>query len=139
MPPTMRRPQNATLEARTSSPQAAPDRLARRIGLLRTERGWKQRELARRAGLRPDRLSKLEHGRSTPTVQELVDLAGVFGIGLDELVLGRAPAAPPERSRAETLFYRLAEVMPDGGAGLNELLETLHVGIAELRKARGSS
>jgi hypothetical protein len=66
-----------------------------------------------------------------------VNLAAVFGTGLDELVLGRA-AGPPERSRAETLLSSLAEVMPDGGAGLSELLETLQVGIAELKKARGS-
>ena len=108
----------------------APDRLAGRIHRLRTGKGWTQRELARRAGLRADRLSRLEHGHVEPSVQELVNLAGVFGVGLDELVLGQA------RSRAEALLSSLAEVMPDGGAGLSELLETLQAGVSELRKAR---
>jgi transcriptional regulator with XRE-family HTH domain len=137
MPLTMTRSRSVTSEARTSFPQVALDRLARRINRFRTGKGWTQRELARRAGLRSDRLSRLEHGRATPSVQELVNLAEIFGIGLDELVLGRAASAP-ERSRAEALLSSLAEVMPDGGAGLSELLETLQVGIAELKKARGS-
>jgi transcriptional regulator with XRE-family HTH domain len=53
---------------------------------------WSQRELGRRTGIRFVRISKLENGRVTPSVPELILLAEALGFGLDELVRGTEPA-----------------------------------------------
>lgn len=71
-------------------------RLAARIKQLRTERGWKQRELSRRAGIAPDRLSRLERGAPIRG-DELVGLSSAFGLGLDELVLAPPPGVAPDQ------------------------------------------
>jgi ribosome-binding protein aMBF1 (putative translation factor) len=42
--------------------------LARDIIKDRLELGWSQRELARRAGIRPETLCRIESGQTTPTV-----------------------------------------------------------------------
>jgi transcriptional regulator with XRE-family HTH domain len=67
--------------------------LGNRIVELRRTRRWSQRELARRAGLRHVRLSKLENGHATPNLPELLRIAEALDAGLDELVRGR-PASP---------------------------------------------
>ena len=62
--------------------------LGSRIVKLRGLRGWKQRELARRAGLPVYSLSRIENGRRIPTLDELVALREVFGTDLEQLVFG---------------------------------------------------
>lgn len=71
-------------------PLAVVDRraLGSRIVKLRGLRGWKQVELARRAGLQPYSLSRIENGRRIPTLDELAALRDVFGTDLDHLVFG---------------------------------------------------
>jgi len=81
------------VETRGSEPLHL-DQVASRIIEIRNRHGWGQRELARRAGLFPARLSKLERGLSEPRLSELVRLARELGVGLDELVFGEAPANP---------------------------------------------
>lgn len=67
---------------------AETSQLGARIARLREARGWKQRELARRATLSPDRLSRLERGISAATVVELARLSAVLEISCDELLFG---------------------------------------------------
>jgi transcriptional regulator with XRE-family HTH domain len=59
-----------------------------RLTQLREVRGWKQRELSRRAEIDPGRLSKLERGVARVSVPELIRLSLALGAGLDELVFG---------------------------------------------------
>jgi transcriptional regulator with XRE-family HTH domain len=61
-----------------------------RLTQLREVRGWKQRELSRRAEIDPGRLSKLERGVARVSVPELIRLSRALGSGLDELVFGAA-------------------------------------------------
>jgi transcriptional regulator with XRE-family HTH domain len=65
-----------------------------RIVEHRNARGWKQRELARRAGIEPGRLSRIERGIASPNLDEMFRLKAVFGGSLDELFLGEVPAGP---------------------------------------------
>ncbi len=72
-----------------------------RIAELRRESGWSKRELSRRTGLRPERISRLERGIREASVTEVAALADVLGVSLEELVHGpaagedgRAPGAP---------------------------------------------
>jgi transcriptional regulator with XRE-family HTH domain len=64
--------------------------LGSRLTQLRGARGWKQRELARRAQIDPGRLSKLERGIHRASVDELVRLSRALNAGLDEIVFGAA-------------------------------------------------
>ena len=66
-----------------------------RIADRRNQHGWKQRELARRAGLQPARLSRLERGLKEPTLIEFVRLAQALGSGLEDLAFGEAPSTLP--------------------------------------------
>jgi transcriptional regulator with XRE-family HTH domain len=75
--------------------------LGSRIVEFRQRRGWKQSELARRLGMSPDRLSKLERGDRPPRITELFQLAAVFEISLDELAFGAPVAREPAVSIAD--------------------------------------
>jgi transcriptional regulator with XRE-family HTH domain len=62
--------------------------LGSRLTQLRGSKGWKQRELARRAQIDPGRLSKLERGVHRASLDELVRLSRALSAGLDEIVFG---------------------------------------------------
>ena len=62
--------------------QNFPDKLK----LLRKEKGWSQRELAKRIGSDLQRISKYERGVVYPTTEMLVRVADAFQVGLDELI-----------------------------------------------------
>jgi len=78
-----------------------------RIGKLRTARGWKQRELCRRAQIHPARLSRIEKG-APPRLEELLRIGGAFDVGLDDLVLPDEAASGSEVSRLARTLERLA-------------------------------
>ena len=87
-------------EARQSWPFTTQHyrRLSSRVAKLREERGWKQREVSHRAGIKPDRLSRIERGAQV-RVDELVGLCQAFGIGVEELLFGTPPPAEDELER----------------------------------------
>jgi transcriptional regulator with XRE-family HTH domain len=68
--------------------------LGSRIVERRSARGWKQRELARRTGIEPGRLSRIERGLAAPSLDEVARLKDAFGGSVDELLFGEAPAGP---------------------------------------------
>ncbi|MFL6260382.1 MAG: helix-turn-helix domain-containing protein [Thermoanaerobaculia bacterium] len=111
---------------RATEKTAGVSALGRRIVELRNRRGWNQKELARRARLRPARLSTLESGAKRPNVEELARLAEALGVSLDELWSGS-----PHPARAERLdLWRSLEdfASPEELAGLGRLLQVLLVG-----------
>ena len=68
---------------------------------LRKERGMTQQELADRLGLTNKAISKWETGEAFPETAQLVPLADIFGVTVDELLRGEraahvADAAPQE-------------------------------------------
>jgi transcriptional regulator with XRE-family HTH domain len=63
--------------------------LGRRVAQARIDRLWSQSEVARRAGLSSiHRLSRIERGRCTPSLSEVVALTRVLEMDLVEAVLG---------------------------------------------------
>ena len=58
-------------------------RLRKKLGLV---------ELGRHTGLSPSMLSKLERGRTFPTLATLLRIALVFGVGLDHFFAAAAPS-----------------------------------------------
>jgi len=78
----------------SSLPASETSQFGARIARFREARGWKQRELARRTALSPDRVSRLERDISEATVAELARLSTVLEISCDDLVFGPGRALP---------------------------------------------
>ena len=69
--------------------------MANRLVQLRKDQSLSQEELAERLGVSRQAVSKWERGESSPDTDNLIALAGLYGVTLDELVHGTsAPAAP---------------------------------------------
>jgi transcriptional regulator with XRE-family HTH domain len=70
---------------------------------LRQHFGWSQRELSRRTGISPDRLSKLEHGVRPARFEEVLALQRAFGVSFDDLLPGKpAEVSVPRPARPES-------------------------------------
>jgi transcriptional regulator with XRE-family HTH domain len=61
------------------------DRLGQVLRLLREERGWSQREMARAAGLSTSQLSSYETGVKQPSIESLGKLLDALGLRLGKL------------------------------------------------------
>lgn len=59
--------------------------LHERIKQIRTEKGWKQADLAQRVGVSQKQVSSYETGNSTPPTDVLIRIAEVFEVSLDYL------------------------------------------------------
>ena len=62
--------------------------LGNRVVELRKRQGWNRRALAARLGVTVARLAKWEIGAHAPPLGKLAGLAELFGVTLDDLVLG---------------------------------------------------
>lgn len=66
--------------------------LGNRIRQLRTDRGWSQRELARRIGAASKSvISYYELGERFPSYELLIQMSNVFGVSTDYLLRGDVP------------------------------------------------
>jgi transcriptional regulator with XRE-family HTH domain len=59
-----------------------------RIAKFRKDRNWSQATLARRAGIRAERVSDLESGGVEARLREIVQVADALGLSLQALVFG---------------------------------------------------
>jgi transcriptional regulator with XRE-family HTH domain len=111
-------------------------RLTAELRLLQRRRSlrWSQRELGRRTGIRYVRVSKLENGRVTPSVPELILLAEALNAGLDELVLGTPPGAAPDGPLPVAELEELGS--PEEWAVIGKLLRAMVTGL-KLGAGRG--
>ena len=98
--------------------------LGERIRHLRQEKGWTQRELARRAGLKPSGLSKYELGIYQPSLAAVKALAGALGTTTDHLLGGSGPE-PDADARLKSLLARLGELPAEPRRALAEILDGL--------------
>ena len=60
--------------------------IAQRLAAMRREKGYSQEELANRLGLSRQAVSKWERAESSPDTGNLIALADLYGVTLDELV-----------------------------------------------------
>lgn len=60
-----------------------------RLYELRKKRGLSQEEAANKLNVTRQTFSKWENGDSTPDIEKLVAISDLFGISMDELVLGK--------------------------------------------------
>lgn len=100
---------------------AVAEEEARQIGLrikeLRNSRNLSSKELAERAGITPQSLSRIEHGRHDVVFTTLRRLLAAMGFGLKDL-----SAAPRRPASIKALLKRLAEVGIDQDLVLSRIL-----------------
>ncbi len=65
--------------------------IANRLLQLRKERGLSQEDLAERIGISRQSVSKWERAEASPDTDNLIALARLYGVSLDELLLGGEP------------------------------------------------
>lgn len=62
------------------------NKLAIKIKLERTKRGWSQEKLAEIAKLSTTYINSIEHSTNSPTIDTLVKIASAFGIEVVDLI-----------------------------------------------------
>jgi transcriptional regulator with XRE-family HTH domain len=82
--------------------------LGQRIVEIRRRQGLSQATLARRLGVVSCRVSHWERGFHPPSLVQVVQIALALQVGLDELVLGKAPAATGVRGLTPMQCEQLA-------------------------------
>jgi transcriptional regulator with XRE-family HTH domain len=113
----------ATLKADTGGPRVDfPRTFGTRLTELRGAKGWKQRELSRRAGIDPGRLSRMERGVARVTVAELIRLSSVLSTGLDQLIFGAPAGREGEGHRLLAELERIGPPANDCGLRLLQAL-----------------
>ena len=78
-------------------------KLHEKLTRLRKEHGWSQSDLGERAGVHITHLSRLENGKSQPSVEMLHKLAKVFGVSMDYLMDEEADELAPVSIKDKTL------------------------------------
>ncbi|HFI0794087.1 TPA: helix-turn-helix domain-containing protein [Streptococcus suis] len=79
--------------------------LAQQIRALRTAKNLSQDGLAEKLYISRQAVSKWENGEATPDIDKLVQLAEIFDVSLDYLILGKEP----ENNIKATGAYQTAE------------------------------
>jgi transcriptional regulator with XRE-family HTH domain len=102
-----------------------------RLTKLRETRGWRQRELSRRARFDPPRLSRIERGQARVTLAELVRLGMALETGLDELVFGPPQALEDECAHLQRELVRALD--EDELACARRLLRAFVLGLRGLQ------
>ena len=102
--------------------------IGRRIADLRKAANLTQEELASKAKMAPENLSRAERGQTLPHLSKLIGLANALGVSLDDLAQGRA--ATQQRGAEVVRLIRRIEALDEETAGdiakvLNVLLDVL--------------
>ena len=76
--------------------------LANRLVRFRKESGLSQEEVAEKIGVSRQAVSKWERTEASPDTDNLIALAGLYGVSLDSLVFGSQPAPAEVSAPAKT-------------------------------------
>jgi transcriptional regulator with XRE-family HTH domain len=79
-----------------------------RLRQLRRERDWSQGQLAKRAGIDLQRISKYERGISSPPLETLARIARTLDVSLDYLLTGKS--SQTDKLKNAKLIERIEEV-----------------------------
>lgn len=101
--------------------------LAKKIGRFiaenRSKVGLTQSEAAEKLGIGYEALSRIERGKSIPTVLRLFELADIFECGVDELLMGVSHRPIDQSSEIARM---LSELSLDDRQIVIETVKTLH-------------
>ena len=98
--------------------------LSDRIRALRKEHGFSQEQMARKLHLTQGAISQWENGLTVPAADQLMALADVFGITVDEL-LGREQQETPPPPARDDVAALMADLTPDEQAQVRQYAEFL--------------
>ena len=98
--------------------------LSERIRALRKEHGYSQEQMARKLHLTQGAISQWENGLTVPAADQLITLADVFGITVDEL-LGREQHETPPPPARDDVAALMADLSPDEQAQVRQYAEFL--------------
>ncbi len=90
-----------------------------RLTALRRKQGWSQEMLAEQLDVSRQAVGKWESGGSMPELPKLIQMAGIFGVSLDELVLGKpapdAGAGTPDQAALLAQLHQLEHAIARRG------------------------
>jgi transcriptional regulator with XRE-family HTH domain len=113
---------------------SAAEAIGARLARLRRAKGWNQKELGRRMGLRGSQISKLERGSVSPRADILPRLSEVLGVSADYLLTGRSFGAMQRDYRLRDRMEAL-ETLPEPQRNhLVEFLDALVTAHEALKK-----
>ena len=84
-----------------------------RLYQLRKQKGFSQEELASRLNVSRQTVSKWEVGDSTPDMEKLIAMSDLFGVSLDNLVMGKEEAQTPAAGKSEFTAVISEKVLTD--------------------------
>ena len=90
--------------------------LANRLAELRKQKGLSQEELADKLQVSRQAISKWERGEASPDTDNLIELAKIYGISLDELV---GLSSPKEETKDGGIFINDEGVHISGGGKIH--------------------
>ena len=109
--------------------------IGRRISELRKAAKMTQEELASRAGMAPENLSRAERGQTLPHLSKLVGLANALGVSLDDIAQGRA-ASLQRGAEVIRLLRRIEELDKETAGDVAKVLNVL-LDVIEDRRTAG--
>ena len=97
-----------------------------RLKELRKQKGWTQKQVANMLDVRYSHLNKYESGMHIPPIERLIQLADIFEVSLDYLVMGTPIEDTPIKN--EILFRRfkiLEHFKPDDQETVIKIIDAL--------------
>lgn len=117
--------------------------IAQRLTALRKERGYSQEELAQRLNISMQAVSKWERAEASPDTDNLIALAQLYGVSLDEMIYGArtaqqedAPASAPQPEETIDVDDAGDAVDPDDPLPYGSYYEDRRCAEEERREAR---
>lgn len=98
-----------------------------RIKARREELGWKQDDLARKAGISKSFLSDLENGKRNVGADKLLDIARALSLSLDYLMTGKDNKKEESPARELQIPKALAEFAEDEGLTFRQAIALLEM------------
>ena len=98
-----------------------------RIKSRREELGWKQDDLASKAGISKSFLSDLENGKRKVGADKLLDIARALSLSLDYLMTGKDSGDSKQSSRELQIPTALAEFAEDEGLSFRQAIALLEM------------
>ena len=95
--------------------------IANRLVALRREHGYSQEELAARLGVSRQAVSKWERAESSPDTDNLIELARLYGVSLDELLLQGARPGESAEARESREVFEAAQAWEEAEARVEKL------------------
>lgn len=117
-----------------------PKAVASALRRLRLQRSYTQADVAERAGLANETISRIESGREPPSLRTAVQLANAFGVPLDDII-GRASQSSKanqqfERDHRQRLLSELVETLQGLPTALLEDLQGIVTAVARGARRR---